>query len=197
MVKIQPGLYKHNKGQLYRVLAVARDILKDAEPRVVFQELVGEYETWSMPLREWEKRFTIHDVYKSGEIHVDKVGLLLIHNKKILMVRKKGDRVFILPSGTRRVAESDLVCLRRGVKEDYGFDVITDSAQHYGTFVAQAHGRIPGVLTKMVCYLAKCHGNPIKGGTYEYAWLDHSNRGQVATVSKIVFDELYYKGLIN
>jgi len=195
MEKIQPGLYKHNKGQLYRVLAVAKSV-KDREPRVIFQELVGEYETWILPITEWQKRFTAHDVTRTDEIQIDKVGLLLIHNKRLLMARTKGKDVFYIPGGKRESGESDMQCLSRQVKLELGVDVDTSTAQHYGTFIAQAHGRIPGVLIKVICYFAQCRGSLRQSKDKELAWFTHKNRDHVATVAKIIFDELYYKGMI-
>ena len=195
MHKVKPGLYKHNKGQLYRVLTVAKSI-KDREPRVIFQELVGEYETWILPLSEWEKKFTAHDVSNTGEIQIDKVGLLLFNNKKVLMSRTKGKDVFYIPGGKREIGENDMQCLSRQIKDELGVEVDTASAQYYGTFIAQAHGKVPGILIKVICYIAHCRGQLRQSKEKELAWFNHKNRDHVATVAKIIFDELYYKGML-
>jgi len=194
MEKILPGLYQHNKGQLYKVLAVARSV-QDREPRVVFQELLGDYETWILPLSEWEKRFTPLNLEKA-QLYLDKVGLMLLNNGKILMARPKGKNVFYFPGGPRLAGETDMQCLSRKIKQELGVDIDSLSAQHYGTFIAQAHGQAPGDLVKLICYRANCKGKMRADSIAEFAWLGYNQRNIVTPVAKLVFDELYYKGLI-
>ena len=195
MTVIKPGLYQHNKGQLYKVLTVARSV-KDREPRVVFQELIGDYETWLLPLTEWNKRFTPY-APKSAEIYLNKIGLILIHNGKLLMVRPKGRNVFLFPGGPREAGENDAQCLVRKVKQELGIETDIASIQYYGTFTAQAHGQAPGVLAKLTCYMANCKGKiRATNSIDEFAWFGYKQRNHVTPVAKLVFDELYYKGLI-
>jgi len=194
MEKIKPGLYQHNKGQLYKVLAVARSV-QDQEPRIVFQELLGDYDTWILPLSEWEKRFTPFNSERA-QLYIDKVGLMLLNNGKILMTRPKGRNAFYFPGGPREKGESDIQCLVRKIKQELGVDIDVSSAQHYGTFTAQAHGQAPGVLVKVICYRANCKGRLRADSIAEFAWLGYNNRESITPVAKLVFDELYYKGLI-
>ncbi|WP_447748037.1 DUF1653 domain-containing protein [Pseudomonas nicosulfuronedens] len=46
---LQPGLYRHYKGQEYRVLAVARHS-ETEEDLVIYQALYGEFGLWVRPL---------------------------------------------------------------------------------------------------------------------------------------------------
>ncbi|WP_296286051.1 DUF1653 domain-containing protein [Pseudomonas sp.] len=46
---MQPGLYRHYKGQEYRVLAVARHS-ETEEELVIYQALYGEFGLWVRPL---------------------------------------------------------------------------------------------------------------------------------------------------
>ena len=46
---LQPGLYRHYKGQQYRVLGVARHS-ETEEDLVIYQALYGEFGLWVRPL---------------------------------------------------------------------------------------------------------------------------------------------------
>ncbi|MCG8905708.1 DUF1653 domain-containing protein [Pseudomonas sp. DP-17] len=48
-MRLQPGLYRHYKGQQYRVLGVARHSESEEEV-VIYQALYGEFGLWVRPL---------------------------------------------------------------------------------------------------------------------------------------------------
>ena len=48
-MRLQPGLYRHYKGQQYRVIGVARHS-ETEEELVVYQALYGEFGLWVRPL---------------------------------------------------------------------------------------------------------------------------------------------------
>ncbi len=48
-MSLQPGLYRHYKGQQYRVVGVARHS-ETEEELVVYQALYGEFGLWVRPL---------------------------------------------------------------------------------------------------------------------------------------------------
>ncbi|MCY1378997.1 hypothetical protein D9M69_666770 [compost metagenome] len=48
-MSLQPGLYRHYKGQQYRVIGIARHS-ETEEVLVVYQALYGEYGLWVRPL---------------------------------------------------------------------------------------------------------------------------------------------------
>jgi hypothetical protein len=48
-MSLQPGLYRHYKGQEYRVLGVAKHS-ETEEELVFYQALYGEYGLWARPL---------------------------------------------------------------------------------------------------------------------------------------------------
>jgi len=47
---LQPGIYRHYKGQQYRVIGTARHS-ESEEQLVVYQALYGEYGLWVRPLK--------------------------------------------------------------------------------------------------------------------------------------------------
>lgn len=48
-MSLQPGLYRHYKGQQYRVIGIARHS-ETEEELVVYQALYGDYGLWVRPL---------------------------------------------------------------------------------------------------------------------------------------------------
>lgn len=54
MTDLQPGLYRHFKGNLYRLLYVAKHS-ETLEPMVVYQALYGEKGIWVRPAAMWNE----------------------------------------------------------------------------------------------------------------------------------------------
>jgi len=52
MQDIKPGIYRHFKGNRYRVLCIAKHS-ETLEPMVVYQALYGEGGTWVRPASMW------------------------------------------------------------------------------------------------------------------------------------------------
>ena len=54
MMELKPGLYCHFKGNLYRLLYVAKHS-ETLEPMVVYQALYGEMGIWVRPASMWNE----------------------------------------------------------------------------------------------------------------------------------------------
>lgn len=54
----QPGLYRHYKGNDYRVVGLARHS-ETLEPMVIYQALYGDRGTWVRPARMWSESVEI------------------------------------------------------------------------------------------------------------------------------------------
>ena len=54
MDTIQPGRYRHFKGNEYEVLYLAKDS-ETLEPMVVYRALYGEYGIWVRPASMWNE----------------------------------------------------------------------------------------------------------------------------------------------
>ena len=55
MSELRPGLYRHFKGNLYRLLYVAKHS-ETLEPMVVYQALYGDMGIWVRPASMWNER---------------------------------------------------------------------------------------------------------------------------------------------
>ncbi len=61
MEKINLGLYRHYKGNLYQVLGVARHSEYPHEPLVIYQALYGDYGLWARPQTMFQETITFQD----------------------------------------------------------------------------------------------------------------------------------------
>ena len=52
---IQPGRYRHFKGNEYEVIAVARHS-ETEQPMVVYRALYGDYGVWVRPAKMWNEQ---------------------------------------------------------------------------------------------------------------------------------------------
>ena len=55
MSELRPGLYRHFKGNLYKLLYVAKHS-ETLEPMVVYQALYGDHGIWVRPAAMWNER---------------------------------------------------------------------------------------------------------------------------------------------
>lgn len=53
-MEIQPGIYRHFKGNLYEVLFIAKHS-ETQEPMVVYRALYGEHGVWVRPAAMWSE----------------------------------------------------------------------------------------------------------------------------------------------
>ncbi|MBR7178946.1 MAG: DUF1653 domain-containing protein [Oscillospiraceae bacterium] len=62
MTDLKPGLYRHFKGNLYRLLYVAKHS-ETLEPMVVYQALYGEQGIWVRPASMWNEHIDRDDYH--------------------------------------------------------------------------------------------------------------------------------------
>ena len=128
---------------------------------------------------------------------IDKVALLYIKDGKVLSTLSKGKDTYYFPGGKREGGESDIETLVREIKEELNVDIITDTAKHYGTFSAQAHGKGEGIVVQMTCYTAEFDGEAeASSEIQELRWMEYTDIDKVSPVDKLIFNDLKEKGLI-
>jgi len=219
----RPGIYRHFKGNFYRLISVAKSS-ETLEDQVVYQALYGNYETWVRPLCMWNetveldgrhvKRFEFIDIENfpvapasttaipAGQfpIKIDKIALLQLKNKKILMARSRGVDAFYLPGGKREPNEDNLQALTRELKEELNIDITPNTAQLYGVYFSPAHrdgSKNADTWMRMTLYRANFTGTPTASSEIEEVkYLGYIDRDKTTTCGKIIFDELYQKGLL-
>ena len=69
-MELRPGLYRHFKGNLYRLLYVAKHS-ETLEPMVVYQALYGEQGIWVRPAHMWSEQVDRDDYHGPRFIPVE------------------------------------------------------------------------------------------------------------------------------
>ena len=90
-------------------------------------------------------------------MHIRKIGLLLMRDKRLLVVRKNGGTLWILPGGKPETGETGENALRREVHEELGCHV--SWARHYMICHAPA-ADLPDTMVTVSCYLGEITGMP-------------------------------------
>ncbi|HEX2858714.1 MAG TPA: NUDIX domain-containing protein [Alphaproteobacteria bacterium] len=122
---------------------------------------------------------------------IDKLGWLRVENRRVLMVRSRGQQVYYIPGGKREAGETDQQALVREIGEELNVQLAPENLEYLDTFEAQAHGKPEGTLVRIACY----------GGDYtgvlkpaseidDMAWLGHADRPRVGGAAVLIFDWL-------
>ncbi|MFD0687456.1 NUDIX hydrolase [Actinomadura fibrosa] len=126
---------------------------------------------------------------------IDKVAWIYLHDGEILSTRSRGKDVYYLPGGKREPGETDVETLVREIDEELAVTINPTSAEHMGTFRAQAHGHAHGIVVQMTCYTAEHEGTPVPSSEIEeVVWLAYRDRDRVSPVDQIIFDHLHRIG---
>lgn len=122
---------------------------------------------------------------------IETVAWVRAENGRLLCARSRGKDVFYIPGGKREPGETELDTLLREIKEELTVDLLPHTAQHIGTYRAQAHAHADGVLVVMSCYTADYAGTPTASSEIEeMEWLTYADRHRVAPVDQLLFDDL-------
>jgi len=128
---------------------------------------------------------------------IDKLAWIEIQDGKVLVARSKGKDAFYIPGGKRENGESDAEALIREIQEELTVTVQENSLNYYGTFSEQAHGKPEGVIVQMTCYQGAYVGRIQPDSEIEEIdWLNYHQNDMVAPVDKIIFLDLFEKGLL-
>jgi 8-oxo-dGTP diphosphatase len=122
---------------------------------------------------------------------IDKIALIILKNGKILSTKSIGKNKYYLPGGKREKNETDHQTLIREIKEELSVDILQETIEYAGTFIAQSDGYADGINVKMTCYKADYIG-VLKNNNeiVEIRWLSYDDLDLISEVDKIIFDFL-------
>ncbi|MEZ5996074.1 MAG: NUDIX domain-containing protein [Hyphomonadaceae bacterium] len=104
--------------------------------------------------------------------HIFKIGVIVSDGHRLLVVRKKDGRSFILPGGKPEAGENDLQTIAREIDEELGCAVEPRSVSYLATFTDTAADMVATEITLRV-YSAKLIGEPEARSEIDtLAWFD-------------------------
>lgn len=132
---------------------------------------------------------------------IDHVAGLLIHNNKLLVLRKRtkdNRKEYILPGGKRENNETDKQTLTREILEELGTNII--SMEYFNTYYDKAVFE-ENTDFKQTAYVIKIEGNiEPKNEIKEYTWIDYNYKEEGIlcshTLENHTLPELIEKGYI-
>ena len=128
---------------------------------------------------------------------IDKIAWLHLDNGKILSTLSIGKSTFYIPGGKREGSESDHETLAREIKEELNVDIDVDTVEYFGLYEAQSDGAAEGIKVKMTCYLAGYRGELKASSEIKcFEWHTTADIKKVSAVDKIIYTDLFMKGLI-
>ena len=87
----------------------------------------------------------------------ENVGLAIVRDDKILLVKEKREDKFIIPGGVKEKNESDEQALKREIKEELGVDIVDGSLKFIGNF-QDVSNENKNTLIKMSYYVGEVNG---------------------------------------
>lgn len=128
---------------------------------------------------------------------IDKLGWVLVADKKVLSVRSKGKTLFYIPGGKREKGESDLMALRREIREELEVVLQPESFRFLGSFETQADEKPQGILVRIRAYESTYEGELTPASEIaEMRWLSFEEREKLSAAGRLIFDYLHKEGRI-
>ncbi len=126
---------------------------------------------------------------------IDHLAWILIKDEQILCLKKTNKDFYFIPKGIRIKGETDAQTLAQSTKKNFNIDIDIPTMEFVGIFEAQAHGKKPGILSRMTCYTAK-HSGTLQPDfqIHEIAWLSYEDKENLSEVDQLIFDVLHQNG---
>ena len=127
---------------------------------------------------------------------IDKVGAIILHDKKMLVGRNWGKEVFFIPGGKREPGETDEQTLHREVKEE--LDVAVKKSKFYKEFNTRNYNDTADLRVR--AYFTEVSGEPKPTSEVEeLMWVgkDFEKKKQLlATALLVIIPSLIKDGLL-
>lgn len=128
---------------------------------------------------------------------IDKAAWIYLQDKKILTTLSKGKNAYYIPGGKIEKKETHQQAIIREIKEELSVDIVPESIKFYGIFEAPAHGKPPGTVVRMNCFMANFAGELKPDHEIEaLEFFSYADRDKVGPVDKLIFDDLKERGLL-
>ncbi len=129
---------------------------------------------------------------------IDKVALLCVRDRRVLLARSRGRSAWYLPGGKREPDESDEAALAREIREELAVELVPGSLIHAAEFTARADGHGDGTLVRSHGWFARLDGEPTPSAEIEeIAWVSHRDRDPCSQTARLVLEYLHAAGLID
>jgi 8-oxo-dGTP diphosphatase len=129
---------------------------------------------------------------------IDKLALIHIEDRRLLMAKSKGKDTLYLPGGKRDSGETDLQALSREVKEELEVTIDESRAEQFGRYVAQADGKPIGIQVQLTCFRAPFSGVPRASTEIDkLVWVTSNDQKCCSAAAKIVINDLVSRGIID
>lgn len=129
---------------------------------------------------------------------IDKLGLLHLVDRRLLVARSHNKALFYVPGGKRDEGESDIDALCREVEEELATTLLADSIHPAGVFEAQADGQPAGVNVRVTAYFGTPAGNPVPSAEIaELDWFNTSDTDRMSLTGQLILQELKARQLID
>lgn len=99
---------------------------------------------------------------------------LLDDTGRLLLVRKRGTRAFMLPGGKREVGETPLQALQRELQEELGLALPSAALTPLGRFQAPAANEPDTQVDAHIYYARLAHPVSVAAELEELAWLERN-----------------------
>jgi 8-oxo-dGTP pyrophosphatase MutT (NUDIX family) len=153
-------------------------------------ELLREFESYQAPRKR--------DYPPSKGESIDALAWLLIRDRRLLMVRSKGNQLFYLPGGKREPGESDVAALTREINEELSLNLRPETFTFVRAITAVADGFDDGRQVNMVCYSAEHDGDLVPAAEIdELTWTTTADTNRCPPAGQQVLSYLHSLGEID
>ncbi|MBE2895516.1 NUDIX domain-containing protein [Pasteurellaceae bacterium HPA106] len=130
--------------------------------------------------------------------NIDKLALIVLNNRKLLVTRSHNKTAYYLPGGKREAGERDAQALVREVKEELNVTLDEASLRFVDRFSAQADGKPEGVMVVMSCYQGEYTGElQASNEIAELVWITSVDLAKCSKAATLVVEYLHQKQLID
>lgn len=129
---------------------------------------------------------------------IDKLALVHVRDRRVLLARSHGKSALYLPGGKRDRGESDIDALRREIAEELDAQIQDAFVKPFGEYVAPADGKAADVSVKLTCYTAALTGSPRASAEIaELVWAQSTDAARCSAAARLVMNDLIKRQLID